>query len=261
MKSLGPQLSTVIGRFISADNYSSTYRIFSSHDTANIIYDFNHDARGNVIRTGGMSFTYDMTDQPIAMSGTAPNTSNSVNATYLYDGNMKRVRSIIDTGSGPKTIYNVYDASGQLVHVDEETDGIETDYLHGMGQALARIKDSGTGDVFTYLHPDHLGSPQIGTNGITGAVEFTEHYTPFGEALLSQAANDNQSGFTGHIKDKSTGLNYMQARYYDPNIGRFLSIDPVTFMDTGNPNFFNRYAYTFNDPINLTDPTGMCAED
>jgi len=48
----------------------------------------------------------------------------------------------------------------------------------------------------------------------------------------------------------------MQARYYDPNQGRFLSIDPVTFLDTGEPSYFNRYRYCSNDPINCTDPTG-----
>ena len=48
----------------------------------------------------------------------------------------------------------------------------------------------------------------------------------------------------------------MQARYYDPNIGRFLSIDPVTFLEKGLPGQFNRYAYTWNDPINANDPDG-----
>jgi len=48
----------------------------------------------------------------------------------------------------------------------------------------------------------------------------------------------------------------MQARYYDPVIGRFLSVDPVTFMDNGNPAQFNRYSYTFNDPVNAIDPDG-----
>jgi len=65
--------------------------------------------------------------------------------------------------------------------------------------------------------------------------------------MRNDAANDNQAAFTGHIKDSDTGLNYMQARYYDPVIGRFLSIDPVTFMDTGNPAMFNRYAYCYDD--------------
>ncbi len=61
---------------------------------------------------------------------------------------------------------------------------------------------------------------------------------------------------TQHIKDSATGLTYMQARYYDPLIGRFLSIDPVKFTDTGNPAMFNRYAYGFNDPVNMIDPDG-----
>ena len=229
------------------NNYNSRNRIISSIDTANIGYGFNYDSRGNIRTAGLLNFTYDMSDQPVAMNGRAPNTGTQVNANYLYDGNMKRVKSVVNG----KTIYNVYDAAGRLVHVDEATDGKETDYLHGMGQTLARIKNG----VFTYLHPDHLGSPQLGT-GENGNVAFREAYSPYGEALLSPAANDNQSGFTGHIKDKSTGLNYMQARYYDPNIGRFLSIDPVTFLDTGKPEMFNRYSYAANDPINAFDPDG-----
>ena len=52
----------------------------------------------------------------------------------------------------------------------------------------------------------------------------------------------------------------MQARYYDPVIGRFLSIDPVTFTSSGHPASFNRYAYSLNDPVNLTDPTGTCVD-
>jgi len=110
------------------------------------------------------------------------------------------------------------------------------------------------------MHDDHLGSASLAT-GSNGAVLWAESYTPYGETLLNPAANDNQGGFTGHIRDKATGLNYMQARYYDPNMGRFLSIDPVTFMDTGEPNFFNRYAYAFNDPVNLIDPDGMAPGD
>lgn len=232
------------------NNYNSWNRIASSIDTANIGYGFNYDSRGNIRTTGLLNFSYDMSDQPIAMSGRAPNTGTQIDASYLYDGNMKRVKSVVNG----KTIYNVYDAAGRLVHVDEHTDGKETDYLHGMGQTLARIKNG----EFTYLHPDHLGSPQVGTTE-AGALAFTESYSPYGEALLSPAANDNQSGFTGHIKDKSTGLNYMQARYYDPNIGRFLSIDPVTFMDTGDTNQFNRYVYGNNDPVNMLDPNGQDA--
>ena len=138
--------------------------------------------------------------------------------------------------------------------------GEKTDYVTGPTGTLARI----TNDVVTYLHPDHLGSAQAGTRA-NGTVAWREQYTPFGEQLQNPAANDNLDGFTGHIKDSATGLNpcifpsencTVQARYYDPVIGRFLSVDPVTFLDTGEPEFFNRYSYTANDPLNFTDPDG-----
>ena len=127
-----------------------------------------------------------------------------------------------------------------------------------------------------------------------------------GETILNPAANDTSEaverefkflirgiknscrrpgradGFTGHIKDKATGLQplpgpssfkidsldqffgfanqlrSMQARYYDPALGRFLSIDPVGFMPS-RPGQFNRYSYTYNDPVNFIDPDGKIA--
>ena len=214
------------------------------------------DKRGNITTLGGLGFTYDLADQPITLSGTST-------GTHEYDGNLKRVKSTVNG----VIRYNVYDAAGMLVYVEEEDDPntpeddySETEYLHASGMTIARIRTSADGNgVFTYMHPDHLGSPKAGSKE-DGTISFTEQYTPFGESLLSPAANDNQSGFTGHIKDADTGLNYMQARYYDPNVGRFLSIDPVTFLDTGEPGYFNRYVYAFNNPITNFDPTGMSCE-
>jgi len=168
---------------------------------------------------------------------------------------MKRAKAVLNG----KTIYNVYDSAGTLVHVDEATDGKATDYISGPTGTLARITSTVPGqtqdDVITYMHSDHLGSASAATDD-NGAVIWTESYAPYGETLNSPDANHNQAGFTGHIKDKATGLNYMQARYYDPVAGRFLSVDPVTFLDTGKPTYFNRYRYCANDPINCTDPTG-----
>jgi RHS repeat-associated protein len=78
---------------------------------------------------------------------------------------------------------------------------------------------------------------------------------PYGEERQDPAANDNDESFTGHIRDEDTGLIYAQARYMDPVIGRFLSGDPVGFSADA-PQMFNRYSYTFNDPVNAFDPTG-----
>jgi RHS repeat-associated protein len=160
---------------------------------------------------------------------------------------MKRVKSDING----KVIYNVYDASGTLIHVDDLGTAKATDYIG----KIARITN---GNV-TYLHKDHLGSASSGTD-VNGLISWTEQYTPFGETILNPAANDNLDGYTGHIKDQATGLNYMQARYYDPALGRFLSIDPVGFTPD-QPFMFWRYTYVGNDPINSWDPFGMQPED
>ena len=214
-----------------------------------------YDNRGNIETIGGLTFEYDMADQPLKAYGTNRKgvyIGGENDNSYAYDGNLKRVKSVING----VTRYNVYDKEGRLAHVEEGADlatSIQTDYLHAAGMTLARIKDG----VFTYMHPDHLGSASAGTNE-DGSIAFTEFHTPFGEALLNAAANDNQSDFTGHIRDTDIGMSYMQARYMDPNIGRFLSMDPVTFVDTGEPGMFSRYSYSLNDPVNLTDANGEC---
>jgi len=95
----------------------------------------------------------------------------------------------------------------------------------------------------------------VAATDASGALLWRERYTPFGEPMDRPVGNENASGYTGHIHDAATGLIYMQARYQDPRIGRFLSSDPVGFADMG-AGYFNRYAYAANDPMNATDPTG-----
>jgi len=150
---------------------------------------------------------------------------------------------------GGVTRYSVYDASGALIEIDQVS-GPKTDYIRASGMTLARI----AGSTITWLHHDHLGSAVAGTNSV-GTVIWRESEQPFGEDWTTAAANDNQAGYTGHVEDAATGLTYMQARYYDPVIGRFLSIDPVGFSPT-RPSMFNRYAYASNDPVNAIDRDG-----
>ncbi len=207
-----------------------------------------YDNRGNVTTLGNMAFVYDYADQPVTVSG-------GTNGAYVYDGNKKRVKSTV----GGKTIYNVYDHSGALVHIDDRATNERMDYISAEGMTVARI-----GKKTTYIFSDHLGSPVAGVewDSVQGwHIEWRERYTPFGITLDNSTANDDKAGFTGHIKDSATGLNYMKARYYDPVIGRFLSRDPVVFNGKNNTGFFNRYTYTFNNPINLIDPLGMAPGD
>ena len=72
----------------------------------------------------------------------------------------------------------------------------------------------------------------------------------------AQSVDNTNVGYTGHQWDNDSGLNYMQARYYDPLIGRFMSNDPVGFRGIHS---FNRYAYANNNPYKYIDPDGETA--
>jgi len=121
-----------------------------------------------------------------------------------------------------------------------------------LASLLAQVRS----ETITYMHTDALGTPVAATDE-SGNVLWREHYTPFGEKVDKEAASVNNSiGYTGHVNDSDTGLTYMQARYYDPVIGRFYSNDPIGFRDVHS---FNRYAYANNNPYKYTDPTGMCS--
>ena len=200
--------------------------------------------KSSVTTNGQLNWVYDRSEQPVSMSG-------SDTGSFVYDAHRRRVRQDING----ETIYSVYTSSGAMVFRHNATTGEATDYLRLGGRTIARLATSGGATTVTYTHSDHLGSPAAATNA-AGALLWREDYTPFGEARQAPAANDDGESFTGHIADTDTGLVYMQARYYDPAIGRFLSNDPVGFA-SGGVGYFNRYAYVGNNPLNATDPTGM----
>ena len=107
----------------------------------------------------------------------------------------------------------------------------------------------------TFYHYDLLGSSVATTNEL-GEVVWREEYSPYGDKLLKQdVGKDNVRGYTGHVHDEETGLTYMQARYYDAEIGRFMGVDPVGFM-SDNTISFNRYAYGNDNPYKFVDPNG-----
>ena len=135
--------------------------------------------------------------------------------------------------------------------------------------------DLTTGDNY-YYHQDALGSVTARTDETGGVVE-TYKYTTFGEPTIydkegleiSESQINNFFNFTGREWDGETGLYYYRARYYDAELGRFLSRDPLGILNQipqligcskdkiemgDGPNL---YAYVKNNPINLVDPFGL----
>src|SRR6202008_2405914 len=146
-----------------------------------------------------------------------------------------------------------YSQAGQVLYASEARKSRNTAYVY-LGNTLlaARHVAWGSGTLTVdYQHTDALGSPVVETN-TAGVVTNRNTYTPYGEA--SSGAIDGP-GFTGHVMDAATGLTYMQQRYYDPSIGRFLSVDPVTADGSTGANF-NRYKYAANNPYSFNDPDG-----
>jgi RHS repeat-associated protein len=115
------------------------------------------------------------------------------------------------------------------------------------------------GATVVYLHNDAAGNPVAATDA-AGAVIWRERFAPFGERLDTlPAAAGNRQWFHGKGQDPETGLLYFGARYYDPTLGRFLSIDPVAWRD-GDIHGFNRYGFANNNPYRFTDADGREAE-
>jgi RHS repeat-associated protein len=111
------------------------------------------------------------------------------------------------------------------------------------------------GETIVYLHNDAAGNPIAATDA-AGAVIWRERFAPFGERLdHAAAAAGNRQWFHGKGQDAETGLLYFGARYYDPTLGRFLSIDPAAWKD-GDIHGLNRYVFANNNPYRFTDPDG-----
>jgi RHS repeat-associated protein len=116
-------------------------------------------------------------------------------------------------------------------------------------------------NVGYYYSQDNLGSSTVLSDPNGVRVEINAFY-PFGRSQTAnpQAGFQVSRRFTGQVFDGETGLYYYNARYYDPELGRFIQPDNA-IPDLSNPQSYNRYSYCLNNPLRFTDPTGHAAED
>ena len=121
------------------------------------------------------------------------------------------------------------------------------------GDGILDREDGLPTKALIFYHGDHLASATVVTNS-AGTVTDNGIYTPYGEAVWAQGGVP-EFGFTGQRFESDLGLYDYGARFYDPNLGIFISPDAVV-PDLSDLQSLNRYAYVFGNPTNLVDPTG-----
>jgi len=164
-------------------------------------------------------------------------------ASYVYDIRDLRVMT---TKAGATTYYQ-YDQSGDLLWT--ECGGENTKYVQDLGQVWAEIRtESGESAVY-YHHADHLGTTELVTDE-GGQVVWNGSYEAFGSLSRSNGSIAFTPSYTGKQVDEDTGLYYFNARWYDAELGRFVSEDPAREGD-------NWVAYAGNRPLVMVDPSGL----
>jgi len=118
-----------------------------------------------------------------------------------------------------------------------------SDYFFG-GQRVA-MRDSGG---VSYIHGDHLTSATNTTGAETSGAQY---YYPYG-AQRSGDTLGTPYRYTGQREETDLGFYDYKARWYDPELGRFLQADTVV-PEAGNPQSYNRYAYVYTDPTHCCD--------
>jgi RHS repeat-associated protein len=161
----------------------------------------------------------------------------------------RRVEKLYNYATITKYVYDGdhciagYDGSGNL----------RRKYIYGpsVDEPISMIEAAGSYAGTYYYHFDALGSV-VGLTNASGTTVEVYEYDVYGRVGATDASHPNRILFTGREYDKETGLYYYRARYYNPQIGRFLQTDPIGYGDG-----MNWYRYCGNSPINGTDPLGQ----
>ena len=182
-----------------------------------------YDCRNRLVSAGGISYKYDAENNRISQ------TENGAKTEYVVDSNSSSLTRILTA----------------------EKEGDTTYYIYGIGLIAQE-----NGNEYLIYHFNNIGSTEAVTN-IDGEIVETFDYGPYGELL-----SENKCGimflYNGElgVATDSNGLYYMRARYYNPEIKRFINQDVMTGSITDTPTL-NRYAYVNGNPISLNDPFGL----
>src|SRR5205807_8077001 len=166
-------------------------------------------------------------------------------ARFGYDGEGRRVRKAV----GASTTYYIYSGAHVVAEYDSAAGTLQRRYTYYPGSDQPHSVAIGTN--LYYFVGDGKGNVQGLIRNVDAGVMTTYRYTPFGETdSVYESGVTNNIRFAGRELDPETGLYYNRARYYDPQLGRFISEDPARKAAA------NAYTYANNDAVNGRDPSG-----
>jgi RHS repeat-associated protein len=231
----------------------SPYAYNSSNElTSKPSFAYTYDLNGNTLTsvTGSNTTTYTWDFENRMASATLPGTGGNV--TYKYDPFGRRIQKSFTQNSTTTTTNYLYDGNNSIEEVDQNG-AVLARYTQGLNidEPLAELRSGTT----SYYQADGLGSITSLSNS-AGALANTYTYDSFGKLTASTGSLTNPFRYTARDFDTETNLNYYRTRYYDPQIGRFLSEDSAGFGES-----VNFYPYVNNNPLTYKDPFGQGLPD
>jgi RHS repeat-associated protein len=230
---------------------------------------YSYDNNGNLISAGNgtatTTYTYDYANRLTAIFANNSTTSFGYDA---FGARVYQIASTTATSTYPFKWFSIASTTRGSTNYATSTEYIFNGdtLLSTVDQAFKNGAATGTAAV-RYVHPDHLGSTEVVTDANQNLVQTLDYY-PYGATRISNSTSTNEKRkYIGQFSDDS-GLSYLNARYYNPNQGQFISQDPV-FWEVGltqdgksalsNPQALNSYGYANDNPIRSKDPAGRCA--
>jgi len=221
---------------------------------------FTYDANGNVTASGNRRFEWTAFDKPRMMKTIPHAGSGGTQSTFRYDPDFNRMIKRESNSSN----WSQYEETVYIGKEYERILGKNGNFTHRYtintgGNAIQIERQDGKRiDEPKYLLGDNLGSTNVIINAL-GEVEQRLAFDPWGMRLnvgdTSSVNSITNRGYTGHEMDDEIGVINMNARIYDPFLGRFLSADPV-LPDAYDMQSYNRYSYALGNPLKYVDPTG-----
>jgi RHS repeat-associated protein len=216
--------------------------------------ELDYDANGNLAKrvdeSGGITtYSYDFENHLVEVRH-----NSELVASYTYDALGRRDSKTV----GGETTKYVYDGFSMNVVMELTWDNsVKAIITRGpdMGGGIGGIVSVNRVGQEHYFHYNGRGDVIVLTD-VSGQPVQTYQYDPFGCLIVSTGSIENPYRFSTKEYDAETGYYYFGARYYDPSLGRFITPDPMGYV-----NGLNQYAYALNNPLKFIDPLGLSAQN